>query len=161
MQGSVTLIEVENFKESIEGIWASHLSHLAEELSQLSYIGATGELSKSWEWAKTSGGWIVVNTASESLQRVVGVPPGTPVTQEGIDSIALWAKVVLEIDDESRARQVASQIAQNHNEFGSERWASGDNFLLLSKDGTKLANGSPVVQIVGSIVREINNIVLI
>ena len=160
MKGSAELIDIDAFESDIERIVSANLDGLVTTLSQLSYVGATGELSRSWEFAKTKDGWIVVNTASESLQRVVGVPPGTPVTPQGINNLQRWVEVVLGVSDSGRARSIARTIATNHNSIGSERYRSEENFLMLSVDGKSLLPGSPALETADNIISEINGLVL-
>lgn len=158
MDGRVELIDVDAFFSDLDGVVERNLDEFTDQLSRLSYVGATGDFSRSWVWLKEAGRWKVVNLASDSLQRLVGVSPGQ-AQRTNIDGLSDWVAAILGVSDPDRARGVAYRILAVHKRIGSIRWRTGQNFLLLSADGKTLASNSPAFAVAAKIAEESREIV--
>lgn len=135
---------------------------LAQQLEEASPEGGTGELKRGWLAAFRAGETTVVliNTAEDSFERVVGRGPGGSFTKRDILGLMKWVGKVLGEADPKRQRSLAYAIATRITRNGTARWRSKRNVMGYNQDGT-LKRNSPVYKTLSALVRALKDEIIL
>lgn len=160
VSGSVKFIDVDGFRKQSTQIALAEVTKFAAKLAESSQAGATGQYKRSWAAFVIGVDVALVNTASHALQALVGISPeeaSKGSREQKINSITEWVRVILGINDEGEARNVARAILDTHIRSGSVQYQRGDDNLLgLDPVSRQPSKESPVFAVAEKIAARIN-----
>ena len=150
------------FRKRINEIFNSAALDAADELQQNSPVGATRELSSSWDVIPAKRSPIgfevsvgIANNAPNALNRIVGRAPGRFPSEI---PVMAWVAAILK-PEARKLKGVTFLVRRKIAREGTQRWKARQNFAGLDLRGKPLP-GSPIAKAEAKIAAELSQLSL-